>query len=102
MDEGVGFNKFARGLQEKVNDKIKKNNYGRSCVLGTYYGNYLKLDNSTLTITDFSILDHLKKNYFTATYNNNEIKITNPFKVVSGDRVVVQEFGADFIIIGKV
>ena len=101
MDEGVGFNKFARGLKEKVNEKIKNNNYGRSCVLGTYYGNYLKLDNSTLNITDFSIVDHLKQDYFTATFQEEEVNIINPFRVLPGDRVIVQEFGADLIVIGR-
>ncbi|AGX44504.1 hypothetical protein [Clostridium saccharobutylicum] len=101
------FNEIARTVHSNTTKIINGAMDGTGLTLGTLTEYGLKLDNFKYEFTDYMILDYLKleDNYNTETNGDHLHEIKTPSnikKLTAGDRVLVAQFGADNIIIGRV
>lgn len=101
---------LVRVMEDKTNGSIKGAVSGLGVEFGTMTETGLKLDNFKDIITDYKVLDYLTmdKDYFTDTnsvgeYSHSHKVVTpdglKPLK--SGDRVLVAQVGAEFVILGR-
>lgn len=104
------FNEIARTMHSNTNKVISQVIEGTGFTLGVITETGLKLDNFKYEFTEYLVLDYLKldDSYYTQPANcteshNHEFKMPINIKKLSvGDRVLVAQFGADNVIIGRV
>lgn len=105
--EGDVFNEIARTVHDKTNKTINEAMFGTGLALGTLTETGLKVDNFDHEFKDYLVLDYLKLNdsYYTevALKHSHEFKTPENIKKLKvGDRVLVAQFGADNVIVGRV
>lgn len=102
---------LARAMKDETNKSINSATTGLGVEFGTMTETGLQLDNFKSEITDYKVLDYLtiNKDYFTNTNSAGEDSHSHsvitpdglkPLK--PGDRVLVSQIGAEFVIIGRV
>lgn len=109
-NEGDVFNEIARVFHSNTKNAIEGAMFGTGLALGTLTATGLKLDNFKHEFKDYLVLDYLKLNdsYHTESASctvshNHELKIPENIKKLKyGDRVLVAQFGADNVVIGRV
>lgn len=107
MSDGDIFNEVARTMLKNTGDAINGAMIGYGLVLGTVTESGLKLDNFKEVFADYMVLDYLKleDTYTTeiSDTHSHEIKTPDNLKPLeNGDRVLVAQFGADNVVIGRV
>lgn len=107
-DDNV-FNEIKRIMDGNTNGAIKGAVEGTGLTLGTITEMGLKLDNFRHEFTDYLVLDYLKleDSYNTESASDpshlHEFKTpSNLKKLQAGDRVLVSQFGADNVVVGRV
>lgn len=108
--EGDVFNEIVRTMHDKTNKTINEAMFGTGLALGTLTETGLKLDNFDPEFKDYLVLDYLKLNdsYYTesatcTSSHKHEFKTPDNLKKLKvGDRVLVAQFGADNVIVGRV
>lgn len=101
---------LARVVKDETNKSVNSAVSGLGVEFGTMTETGLKLDNFKDIITDYKVLDYLTmdKDYFTDTnsvgeYSHSHKVVTpdglKPLK--SGDRVLVAQVVAEFVILGR-
>lgn len=101
---------LVRGLNMKMRKTVEEGLFGAGLALGTITANGLSIDGSKSIFKDYMILDYLtlKDSYYTENItcdivHNHEFKTPAPIKKLNeGDRVLVAQFGADNVVIGRV
>lgn len=109
-NEGDVFNEIARTIHGNTNNAIQGAMFGTGLVLGTLTSAGLKLDNFKHEFNEYLILDYLKleDSYYTeitscTSSHKHEFKTPDNLKKLTvGDRVLVAQFGADNVIVGRV
>jgi hypothetical protein len=109
-NQGDVFNEIARTMHDKTNNVINGAMFGTGLALGILTETGLKLDNFKYEFKDYLVLDYLKLNdsYFTETAtctvsHRHEFKTPDHIKHLQiGDRVLVAQFGANNVIVGRV
>lgn len=109
-NEGDIFNEIARTIHGNTNNAIEGAMFGTGLALGTLTPTGLKLDNFKHEFNDYLILDYLKleESYYTeletcTVGHRHEFKTPDHIKKLQpGDRVLVAQFGADNVIVGRV
>ena len=107
---GDVFNEIARTMHSNTNKVISGAMDGTGLTLGTLTETGLKLDNFKYEFTDYLVLDYLnlEDSYNTQSAacpvsHSHEFKTPNNIKKLKvGDRVLVAQFGADNVIVGRV
>ncbi|OOM72926.1 hypothetical protein CLPUN_46290 [Clostridium puniceum] len=108
--EGDVFNEIVRTVHGNTDKAINGAMFETGTVLGTLTATGLKLDNFDKEYKDYLVLDYLKLNdsYYTeattcTASHRHEFKTPEHIKKLEvGDRVLVAQFGADNVIIGRV
>lgn len=101
---------LVRVVKDETSKSINSATTGLGVEFGTMTETGLKLDNFKDVITDYKVLDYLTmdKEYFADT--NNAGEYSHSHKVItpdglkplkSGDRVLVAQVGAEFVILGR-
>ena len=108
-NESDVFNEIARVVNGNTHNAIRGVVEGTGLTLGTITEIGLKLDNFKHEFADYMVLHYLK---LEDSYNSesagdpshsHEIKTPNNLKKLqTGDRVLVAQFGADNVVIGRV
>lgn len=108
-NDGDIFNEIARAVYGKTNEAIEGAIFGTGLALGTLTSTGLKLDNFKHEFTDYMVLDYLK---LEDSYNteiagdpSHSHEIETPLnirKLKVGDKVLVAQFGADNVVVGRV
>lgn len=106
-NDGDVFNEIKRLIDNNTNGAIKGAIDGTGLTLGTITETGLKLDNFKHEFTEYRVLDYLmladSYNTESASEHSHEIKTpSNLKKLQLGDRVLVAQFGADNIVLGRV
>lgn len=109
-NNGDVFNEIARTVHSNANKAIEGAMFGTGLTLGILTPTGLKLDNFKHEFKDYYVLDYLKLNdsYYTeaatcTVSHRHEFKTPeNIKKLKTGDRVLVAQFGADNVIVGRV
>lgn len=109
MIDDNAVNELARAVQGNAHKAIKGAVEGTGITLGTITETGLLLDNFKHEFKDYMVLDYLKleDNYDTESAGDpshtHQIKVPpNLTKLKVKDRVLVAQFGADNVIIGRV
>jgi len=102
---------LASTMKDHTNKSVNNAVSGLGVEFGTMTEAGLKLDNFKHEITDYKVLDYLKldKDYFTQTdvaggeySHSHNVKTPERLKPLKpGDRVLVAQIGAEFVIIGR-
>lgn len=102
---------LVRTISDTTNKTINNTVSGLGVEFGTMTETGLKLDNFKHEIADYKVLDYLNmdKDYFTQTdvagsdsHSHKAITPDGLRPLKSGDRVLVAQVGAEFIILGRV
>lgn len=108
-NEGDVFNEIARAMHKNTHKAINGAIEGTGLTLGTITETGLLLDNFKHEFAEYMVLDYLKleDSYSTESAGNpshsHEIKTPENIKrIKAGDRVLVAQFGADNVIVGRV
>lgn len=106
-NNGDVFNEIARTMHGNTNKVVSGAMEGTGLILGIITESGLKLDNFKYEFTDYLVLDYLKleDNYNTEIYGEHLHQFKTPDhikKLQTGDRVLVSQFGADNVVIGRV
>lgn len=109
-NEGDVFNEIARTIHGKTNEAIEGAMFGTGLTLGILTEDGLKLDNFKPIFKDYYVLDYLKLNdsYYTEVQtctvgHKHEFKTPDHIQHLHvGDRVLVAQFGANNVIVGRV
>ncbi|MDG5852504.1 hypothetical protein [Clostridium beijerinckii] len=108
-NDGDVFNEIKRLMDSNTHGAIKGVIDGTGLTLGSITETGLKLDNFKHEFTDYMALDYLKMedNHTTESAGNqshsHEIRTpSNLTKLNVGDKVLVAQFGADNVVIGRV
>lgn len=109
-NQGDVFNEIARTFHSNTNNAIEGAMFGTGLALGILTETGLKIDNFKHEFTDYLVLDYLKLNdsYRTESTSctvshSHEFKTPDHLKKLKvGDRVLVAQFGADNVIVGRV
>lgn len=104
------FNELARTMNKNTNSAIQGAIYGTGLTLGTITETGLLLDNFKHEFIDYMVLDHLRleDSYNTESTtctvsHKHEFKTPEPIKKIKvGERVLVAQFGAENIVIGRI
>ena len=103
---------LARGMNEKMLRAVEEGTYAMGMALGTITANGLIIDGCKDIFQDYMVLDYLtlKDSYWTekaacslGTPHKHEFKTPEPIKRLKiGERVLVAQFGADNVVVGRV
>ena len=101
---------LARGMNEKMQRTVQEGMFGTGLALGTITANGLSIDGCDYIFKDYMVLDYLtlKDSYYTENTtchvtHNHEFKTPEPIKRIKiGERVLVAQFGADNVVVGRV
>jgi hypothetical protein len=104
------FNEISRTMNNNTNNVVGAATLSTGNVLGTITETGLLLDNFKYEFTDYLVLDYLKldDSYRTESTSctvshNHEFKTPHHLKKLKvGDRVLVAQFGANNVVIGRV
>ena len=104
------FNEIARITNSNTNNAVNTATLSTGNVLGTLTETGLLLDNFKYEFTDYLVLDYLKLNDSYRTENTScTVSHSHEYKTPDhiqhlhvGDRVLVAQFGANNVIIGRV
>nr|WP_077363410.1 hypothetical protein [Clostridium saccharoperbutylacetonicum] len=105
--EGDVFNEIKRLMDNNTHEAIRGAIDGTGLTLGTITETGLKLDNFKHEFTEYRVLDYLmladSYNTESASEHSHEIKTPGNLKKLQlGDKVLVAQFGADNVVIGRV
>lgn len=108
-DEGDIFNEVVREMHSNTNGAIKGVIEGTGLTFGTITEAGLKLDNFKRIFTNYMVLDYLKLEDSYDTEPAGDLGHTHKIKTPSnltklkiGDKVLVAQFGADNVVIGRI
>lgn len=108
-NNGDVFNEIARTMHGNTNKAINGAMNGTGFTLGIITETGLLLDNFKHEFAEYMVLDYLKleDSYSTESAgdpsHSHEIKTPgNIKKLKAGDRVLVSQFGADNVVVGRV
>ncbi|WP_238861051.1 hypothetical protein [Clostridium sp. YIM B02569] len=108
-NDGDVFYEIKRLMDSNTSGAIEGAIEGTGLTLGSITETGLKLDNFKHEFTDYMVLDYLKMedNYYTESAgdpsHSHEIKTpSNLTRLNIGDKVLVAQFGADNVVIGRV
>ena len=104
------YNEIARTMNKSTNDVVAAASLSTGNVLGVITETGLLLDNFKHIFTDYLVLDYLKldDSYYTehtscTVSHNHEFKTPDHIQHLHiGDRVLVAQFGANNVVIGRV
>ena len=104
------YNEIVRTMNTNTNNAVMNATLSNGLVLGVLTATGLLLDNFKYEFTDYLVLDYLKLNdsyyteYTTCTVSHNhEFKTPDHIQRLHvGDRVLVAQFGANNVIVGRV
>ena len=109
-NQGDVFNEIARTFHSNTNNAIEGAMFGTGLALGILTEDGLKLDNFKHIFKDYLVLDYLKldDSYYTESASctvshRHEFKTPDHIQHLHvGDRVLVAQFGANNVIVGRV
>jgi len=103
---------LARGMNKKMQRTVREGMFGTGMSLGTITANGLSIDGCDYIFKDYMILEYLtlKDSYWTESSSCavgashiHEFKTPEPIKrIKNGERVLVVQFGADNVVVGRV